>query len=132
MRSADGLDACFALSTACPNTDRGRAAAAAATPQAARNERRRLLAFMMTPRADARVPRYLISKMKTRPPASGTGPACTVPAGTKVTFGVVAGVAALKTSSTASRTWRCVGGAAPGGIAQPNALRLSHDGGPTT
>ena len=37
---------------------------------------------------------YLISKMNTRPPASGAGPACTVPAGTKITFGVVAGVTA--------------------------------------
>ena len=36
--------------------------------------------------------RYLISKMNTRPPASGAGPACTVPAGTKLAFGVVAGV----------------------------------------
>src|SRR5438045_3848835 len=55
MRSADGLDACFALSTACPNADSGRAAAAAASPEVARNERRPLLAFMMTPRSDARV-----------------------------------------------------------------------------
>ena len=58
---------------------------------------------MITPRP-THLSRYLISKMNTRPPASGAGPACTVPAGTKFTFGVVAGVAAVKTNSTASRT----------------------------
>jgi hypothetical protein len=56
--------------------------------------------------------------MNTRPAGSGVGPAWTVPAGTKATVGVVAGVAAVNTSSTASRTCRCEGAAVPGGIAQ--------------
>src|SRR4051794_10835962 len=49
-------------------------------------------------------PRYRISKMNTRPPGSGVGPACTVPAGTNSTLGVLAGVDASKISSTALRT----------------------------
>src|SRR3954447_10342934 len=47
MRSADGLDACFALSTACPYAVRGRVSAAAARPHVARNERRPVVAVIV-------------------------------------------------------------------------------------
>src|SRR5688500_8042575 len=47
MRSADGLDACLALSTACPNAASGRVAAAPAIAQVARKVRRPLLVFFM-------------------------------------------------------------------------------------
>src|SRR6187399_16978 len=43
MRSADGLEACLVLSTACPNASSGRAAAAPAIAQLARKARRPLL-----------------------------------------------------------------------------------------
>ena len=55
MRSADGPDACRALSTACPNAARGRVAAAPAIAAVARNVRRPVLDFISSP--------YLISKM---------------------------------------------------------------------
>src|SRR5437773_945009 len=46
MRSADGADAWGALSTACPNAAKGRAAAAPAMAQPARNFRRPLVVVM--------------------------------------------------------------------------------------
>jgi hypothetical protein len=68
MRSAEGLDASFALSTACPNAERGRAAAAPAIAQLARNARRPVLDLFMAPS-------YLISKMYARPLSGGVGAA---------------------------------------------------------
>src|SRR5687767_5865772 len=113
MRSAEGLDACFALSTACPNAERGRAAAAPAMAQLARNARRPVVDFVI--RAS-----YLISKMYARAPSAGVGPAWIVPAGTNAAFGVVE---PSKISSTASPAWRCVGADDPG-ITTHAAARL--------
>ena len=124
MRSADGLDACFALSTAWPYAASGRARAAAARPHVARNERRPVVVAFI-----ALSSRYLISKMNTRPPAPGAGPSCTVPAGTKTAFGVLAGVDPSKISSTAFLTWRCRGAAVPGGMAHASVRLFFHDGG---
>src|SRR5688572_15998639 len=122
MRKAEGLDACFALSTACPNADRGRAAAAPAIAQLARNARRPVPDFFIAPS-------YLISKIYARPPSGAVGPACTVPAGTNEAFGVVV---PSKTSSTAGPAWRCVGAAAAGITTQAAARLFSQAGAPAT
>src|SRR5688572_494056 len=122
MRSAEGLDACFALSTACPNADRGRAAAAPARAQVARNARRPVLDFFIAPP-------YLISKMYARPPSAGVGPGWTVPAGTNAALGVVD---PSKINSTASPTWRCAGADDPAITTHAAARLFSQAGAPAT